>query len=833
MEESMNGHEKTEAVKHSLTVTASAVLLSVALTPAGLAAGKRWPRRFADVALPADKLPKVVATHPRLWVRAKPWKYGLSVDELRKRAKEPNWARRFAKPPRGGEALALHYLATGDESVVPKIVEGVINRRVPGRYGQYETVKLDPAIVMYDWVCSSKKVAAEQKKAMQAVLLKIARVCIGRQQRIEDFMHHQGAGTCALNLLAVALALHGDHPDAPKLLAQALGFVRATYLPAYQHAGGVWQGGGVAYFTGRAEVIPWIFYLWASGTHEDVFDIIRREYGNWFEDMTYFFIYHCLPDGTRSDLTGFDRAARHFFPGRRNFMVFAAATRSPDAYAFLRWADKPGRLRKRIGRPEEDFLLYDPRVDKLKPAFPDRLPKAKLWGRSGAGYVQFRHNGWRPDATIVEFKCGDHIWSHTHNANQNGFTIFHKGRLAIQTGTYSDNTYFGAHTRYYYARTVSCNGMLIIDPQEFSWASNAKKALPEADAEGCYKEYGGQRLIRGSCNTFTFPQYLARKTALPSERRGGKAFQHWETGDIVAFDHAPDYSWSYVCGDATQAYNNPKRVYGLASGRKNRPKTDLCTRSLVLLDGTDLLVFDRVNALDPGFRKAWLLHSQAKPEIGGKLLKAEVPGHIEDFDGDTVTVTWGDSRLPRPDPKDPARGRLWVRTLLPAKHVIRRIGGAGYEFWVNGKNRPPGKRGAQFPDKPDDGNWRVEISPAEPAKFDVFLHSIHIGDTAIKKAPEGTLVPVAAGAMKGIALRNWVVLFGEKGTVRGEVRYRAPAGSRRHLVLDLLRGATYKLTGPGGEKTVTASKEGALHFEAPAGAAVTLKPVKDTSKEAG
>ena len=797
------------------------VLVFTAGASVSLAQAK-WPKRFSKVALPKEELPKVVASHPRLWVRAEPWKYGLSVPQLRERAKQKAWAGRFQKPPKGGEALALYYLATGDETVVPKIVDGVIHRRVPGRYGQYETVKLDPAIVMYDWVCSSPNVTAEQKKAMQAVLLKIARVCIGRQQHIKDHMHHQGAGTCALNLLAVALALHGEHTDGEQLLAQALGFIRQTYLPAYRHTGGAWQGGGRAYFGGRAEVVPWIFYLWASGTHEDIFEIIRKDYGNWFEGMLYYFMYHCMPDGTRTDLAGFDTSVRHFFPWARDFMVLAAGTRSPDAYAFMRWGDKRGRLRRPMGSPERDFLLYDERIDKAKPRFPDRLPGAKLWGREGAGYVQFRAGGWGPDATVIEFKCGDHIWSHTHNANQNGFTIFHKGRLAMQTGTYSDNTYFGIHTRYYYARTVSCNGMLIIDPNEFSWAENAK-ALPEADADGCYLEYGGQRLNRGSCNTFTFPQYLARKTALPSEVRSGKAFQHWETGDIVAFDHAPDFAWSYACGDATQAYNNPKRVYSLKSGRANRPKTDLCTRSLVFLDGTDLIVFDRVNALDPSFRKAWLLHSQAKPEVNGKIVKAEVPGHIEDFDGSTTVVTWGNSLLPRPAPKDPQKCRIRVHTHLPEKHVIRRVGGNGYEFWVDGKNRPPKRRGAEFSDKPDDGNWRIEVSPAEPAQFDVFLHRIHIGDTGTATVPKGQVIADATGAMQGLAVGTWVVMFGLKGPVEGEIRYRAPAGVTRHLVLDLKRGARYTVSGAGENRAATVSAEGALYFEAPGGSAIVLR----------
>jgi len=38
-------------------------------------------------------------------------------------------------------------------------------------------------------------------------------------------------------------------------------------------------------------------------------------------------------------------------------------------------------------------------------------------GRDGNGYVQMRSKGRAPDSTVVEFKCGDYIWSHDLNCN--------------------------------------------------------------------------------------------------------------------------------------------------------------------------------------------------------------------------------------------------------------------------------------------------------------------------------------------------------------------------------------------------------------------------------
>ena len=155
--------------------------------------------------------------------------------------------------------------------------------------------------------------------------------------------------------------------------------------------------------------------------------------------------------------------------------------------------------------------------------------------------------------------------------------------------------------------------------------------------------------MSGSTN-FTFDEYLSRLHAK----------RHFEMGDIVAFEHAPDFSWSYVCGDATDAYGNPRYCHEPPEGvkgkaRRNRPKIDLFTRSMVYLPKEgNLIVFDRVNALDESWRKAWLLHSVGRPEVSGKVIKAEVPGHIEDFDGDTVKITWEGGVFPPPN--RPVRG---------------------------------------------------------------------------------------------------------------------------------------------------------------------------------
>jgi len=264
------------------------------------------------------------------------------------------------------------------------------------------------------------------------------------------------------------------------------------------------------------------------------------------------------------------------------------------------------------------------------------------------------------------------------------------------------------------------------------------------------------------------------------------------------------------------AYNNPKYAYWYREPKsnkiwKNKPKIDLLTRSMVYLRATNnLIIFDRVNSLDASYRKAWLTHFQGKPEIsGGNLIASQVPGHIEDFKGGIVQATWGDGVLRPPDPSD--FGRLFIKTFLPRNYVIRRIGGDGYEQWANGKNRTGD--GDKLLNKLDAGRWRIEISPAEPQKFDLFLHLIHICDTKTGAMPEASLVEAETENMAGISIGGWTVLFGKMGQVRGEVVYQAQKGKSEHLIADLIPETYYKVTGVDDAiKRVKASAEGLLRF---------------------
>lgn len=791
--------------------------------------GNAFAITMAEEALPAGKLPRMVEGHPRLLVRKTAWKYGLSLEQLRQRARTEPWAKQMAidirKPPDHPSSAsvithrALLYLITGDESLVPRIIERVLMAKPSYNVGG----GLLATALWYDWIYNSPSVSDGQRRAMADKIAEVALECarIYESGHAFDIWTHRGSPGWAADVLAAGLVLD-DHPEAEKLRSWGMGYFKRNYFRAWQHNDGAWMHGGSSYNIGM--IMPQIIAYWASAIEgEDIYEVIRGEYGDWLHGHLRYMMAEVLPDKTRSEAVAWDYNPKGLrIKGKDLYWAVARAYGDTDFYRFQRWLGEDpksgpyGRLIR--------ILFYDEAIDPKEAKDPPEGSFTRLWGRHGPGYVQMRDKGWAPDGTVIEFKSGDNIWTHTHVNHNNAFWIFSKGRLAVQGGSYGlDKCFHGGTGSHYFTQSISTNTMLIFQPGEFAHAGGSRAG--DLVGPNMIANAGGQRMRWSYGQTcFTFDEYLRRKVEESNVEAG-----LFETGDITAFESAGDHGYSYVSGDATMAYNNPTYAYWQREGKsgkihENKPKIDLFTRSMVYLPkSNNLVVFDRVNALDPSWRKAWLCHFQGKPEIsGGKVLSAEVPGHIEDFGGGIVSATWGDGVLKPPDPDDP--GRLFIQTLLPRKHVIRRIGGDGYEAWVNGKNRTGDDK--KILDKVDAGRWRIEVSPVEPRKSDIFLHLLHIGDTRTARMPPAEVVESEDGKMSGLSTGGWVVLFGKTGPVSGGVAYRAPGGRAENLLVDMQKGAAYNVTGAeGGTRRMIASAEGTLRLVSTGPASVRISPV--------
>jgi hypothetical protein len=284
----------------------------------------------------------------------------------------------------------------------------------------------------------------------------------------------------------------------------------------------------------------------------------------------------------------------------------------------------------------------------LQPDFPQGRPE-------GAGVVVMRSSWDDPAGTLLWFKASSHFLIHGHK-DQGSFQVYKKGWLAIDSGQYEETPHLGNYTM----RTVAHNSLLIYSPDE---ALNKDKVSPVWVG---YANDGGQRWVR--------PTLTAAET---------NDIDHF-LGGVTKFETIPGV-YDYVHADITRSYNC---VHVTNDG--HRPKVSLVTRSLFFLRPDEyIVVFDRMVSTKAEYPKRWLLHSVYRPEVDGKetfdgvipysqkipgkpegvSLRGNIRGGIsESRDTSTVTIRgWNFG---------PSDGRLACRTLLPAKHITRVVGGS-------------------------------------------------------------------------------------------------------------------------------------------------------------
>jgi len=247
----------------------------------------------------------------------------------------------------------------------------------------------------------------------------------------------------------------------------------------------------------------------------------------------------------------------------------------------------------------------------VRPIAPTKLPPSRAF--PGTGLATMR-SGWHANAVWASVRWADWFGIHCHN-DVGSFILYCKSPLVPDTGYYSA----AYHAGNYYRRSIAHNTFTIRDPK-------ARLPINDGDQRGAEKR------------TWSF----AVGTAAWVYNQ-----ESTDRGDLTAFETHKLYD--YCAGDGTMAYS--------------RDMVKEFNRQTVFLRDGVFLVFDRVETTRPDLEKRWLMHLVGEPRINGKLRKAHVRGHIEDYDG-SLTIS---------------RGRLGAtircHTLLPAKRILRRVGG--------------------------------------------------------------------------------------------------------------------------------------------------------------
>jgi Heparinase II C-terminal domain/Heparinase II/III-like protein len=560
---------------------------------------------------------------------------------------------------------------------------------------------------------------------------------------------------------------YGTNTSAQRYMDAAYARLREAYKATQTHApnGGYWEG--QSYAAARLQGEVYFAYVWEVATGEDLFAS-----NNHLRHAVYYWIYGLRPDGL-STREG-DQTCLPTGCDRNRFIAEILADYYQDGYiqwyAHFKGAQTGGDLRwsdLRFDWP--DIVLYNPDLPAQDPA---SLP---LYRHFAFGHVVIR-TGWQgppSDDTLLTFAIHDWVSGHTH-LDVNSFTLFRKGPLAIDSGRYRGNSVNQAHERNYALRTIAHNTITIYRPGEDF---------------GGFANDGGQ-------------EFLWKEKKNPGEPRYVKDLDdgtRYDTGTLEAFEAGSDFY--YLKGNATDAYHS-KGFNAPSDGKE--AKISNFTRELAFFPDQPypmLVVFDRVVSLDVKWPKKWLLHAIDEPLVNGTVTRVEVPNRILQHAGDLVTISHNG-------------GKLFSQTLLPASATIRKVGGTGYEFWVDdpGKNYPPGDAVAKA--DTEAGAWRVEVMPGMPALTDTFLHVLSLADASVAAAPVATLID--ATAVSGAEVSNRVVLFSKKGTLVSDVTYPVrSSGSVRHLLTGIAPG-TYHVTQNGHslpQSPITTSSEDTLAFE--------------------
>jgi heparin/heparan-sulfate lyase len=514
-----------------------------------------------------------------------------------------------------------------------------------------------------------------------------------------------------------------------------------------------------------------------------------------FRNMGPTYLYKVLPDG--SEARDDDNEYPHL-DTRDNVVLGYAVHRFKDRHAA--WLlEQRGWLPAEWANPVLQFLWKDPAVAPRDPAATTEaeLPRHRLF--RGIGHLVLR-DGWGESSTWIQLACGPYFAKHDH-LDAAHLVVYHKGQLAIDAGAdYTDTE--SPHYLNHYRRTVAHNTLLVYRPGEtFFWGQNVWPAAND----------GGQRMDSS--------RFWNSVRSLEDWQRTRDLWDRCRLGPVDA-----EPAWRYARADATRAYDPAK--------------LERFTREMVHLRAPNLLVvLDRVRAKDAAYRKAWLLHGVNEPRVVAPAAGVGV-GHGGTGYADASLVTF-----------EEGAGRLRVHTLLPRRREVVVRGGPGFEFWTpgdekggawgSGQNWPldppeggplpadpylnrmwktfwdgierlsPSNRRAVVP-----GAWRMEVSPAEAAAEDVFLHVLEIGDR--DATPPRKVAAIEGHALAGAAIEGEaVVLFAEDDLTSAEATL-PDGGTPMLLLAGLEPGATYEAQvtsgfapgAPAWRATLTAGDEG-------------------------
>lgn len=410
----------------------------------------------------------------------------------------------------------------------------------------------------------------------------------------------------------------------------------------------------------------------------------------------------------------------------------------------------------------------------------------------GGGWVVMR-SGWNHGATTVLFDAGQPFWQSRQHFDAGQFQIYHKGRLAIDSG---DDVTFDAVPAKGGKTTI---GTIRGDWDDYYQATIAHNCVTVADRTLSRGRYGRPWPALGNQRLIEYDYAMTDGDILQTDR---------VTGRLLAFETNAHYS--YAATDLTAAYH-PQIVEGIH-------------RQLVYLHAGALLVLDRVKTVKLRSIKTWHLQLPVRPRLIEGAPRSRAMATSAPAESPAVALASARQRhgvdqdagvwmLDEPTEWIEianGQGRLFVRTLLPERAQRRVLGGPmvaqqvlsgpfageayfggsqlGYEhrLWPGRFLRGPnaayvlGTPTGLGPNFGVGATWgRLDVAPVVDVDHVTFLHLLVPTDERIKLPPAVRFSYEAPRARVEITLidRQAAVTL-DAATGRGNVRIVHPANGR-------------------------------------------------------
>lgn len=356
------------------------------------------------------------------------------------------------------------------------------------------------------------------------------------------------------------LSLHGEGiDDAAALEALRRGY--EVYVKMFEHraAAAGEDGGGASatlgYLIGEYPNAEWNFlHTWRSAVGEDLSGRPPFDYG---ARLPVYLLWNWLPGDHEFGSGDVGHLTNRLPIGG----LFAHMTQAEALFArpHPELAALAGRVKARVGGTLEStwfihpFLVDAPGKKGEAAASSGPAPEPLARRFDGMGQIIFRSGTGAADAYAL-LSGGGRLDQHRH-LDAGHFTIFHRGFLALDSGTRDGNT---DNLQNYFAQSEAHNVVMIKMPGE--------PPVPYWNGE-VYGNGGGQYKVLGS--------------------------------KVAAFETTDDHAYAAV--DATPVY---------------RPeKCETAIRQFVFVPPRHFVVFDRVTAVKAEYGKRWLLHHANEPAL--------------------------------------------------------------------------------------------------------------------------------------------------------------------------------------------------------------------------